>query len=109
VTRLSGDLVEKERIKAVIPSELMQQIYDRVMLSNTEDQVVETAGFSNVKIAPGAKVIDSVLMPGAIVEEGATVTRALVAENIRIGKNAKVGNKKSEEILLVAKNVKGED
>ena len=51
VTRLSGDLVEKERIKAVIPSELMQQIYDRVMLSNTEDQVVETAGFSNVKIA----------------------------------------------------------
>ena len=65
--------------------------------------------FSNVKIAPGAKVIDSVLMPGAIVEEGATVTRALVAENVRIGKNATVGNKKSEEILLVAKNVKGED
>lgn len=65
--------------------------------------------FTNCKIAPGAKVIDSVLMPGAIVEEGAVVTRALVAENIRIGKNAKVGDKKSEEILLVAKNVKGED
>ena len=48
-------------------------------------------------------------MPGAIVEEGAVVTRALVAENVRIGKNAKVGEKKSEEILLVAKNVKGED
>ena len=48
-------------------------------------------------------------MPGAIVEEGAVVTRALVAENDRIGKNAKVGDKKSEEILLVAKNVKGED
>ncbi|SEA64805.1 glucose-1-phosphate adenylyltransferase [Pseudobutyrivibrio sp. ACV-2] len=65
--------------------------------------------FTNCKIAPGAKVVDSVLMPGAIVEEGAVVTRALVAENIRIGKNAKVGDKKSEEILLVAKNVKGED
>ncbi len=65
--------------------------------------------FTNCKIAPGAKVIDSVLMPGAIVEEGAVVTRALVAENVRIGKNAKVGEKKSEEILLVAKNVKGED
>ena len=72
-------------------------------------EVSRSVIFSNVKIAPGAKVIDSVLMPGAIVEEGATVTRALVAENIRIGKNAKVGNKKSEEILLVAKNVKGED
>ena len=65
--------------------------------------------FTNVKIAPGAKVVDSVLMPGVVVEEGAKITRALVAENVRIGKNATVGDKKSEDILLVAKNVKGED
>ena len=72
-------------------------------------EVSRSVIFTNVKIAPGAKVIDSVLMPGVIVEEGATVTRALVAGNTRIGKNAVVGNKKSEDILLVAKNVKGED
>ena len=71
--------------------------------------VTKSVIFGNVKIAPGAKVVDSVLMPGVIVEEGATVTRALVAPDIRIGKNVTVGNKKSEEILLVAKNVKGED
>jgi glucose-1-phosphate adenylyltransferase len=71
--------------------------------------VTKSVVFTNCKIAPGAKVVDSVLMPGVIVEEGAVVTRALVAENVRIGKNAKVGDKKSEEILLVAKNVKGED
>ncbi|MBO6129754.1 MAG: glucose-1-phosphate adenylyltransferase [Pseudobutyrivibrio sp.] len=65
--------------------------------------------FTNVKIAPGAEVVDSVLMPGVVVEEGAKITRALVAENVRIGKNATVGDKKSEDILLVAKNVKGED
>ena len=65
--------------------------------------------FTNVKIAPGAKFVDSVLMPGVVVEEGAKITRALVAENVRIGKNATVGDKKSEDILLVAKNVKGED
>ena len=65
--------------------------------------------FTNVKIAPGAAVVDSVLMPGVVVEEGAKITRALVAENVRIGKNATVGDKKSEDILLVAKNVKGED
>lgn len=65
--------------------------------------------FTNVKIAPGAKVVDSVLMPGVVVEEGAKITRALVAENVRIGKNATVGDKKSEDILLVAKNIKGED
>ena len=72
-------------------------------------EVSRSVIFSNVKIAPKAKVIDSVLMPGVTVEEGATVTRSLVAENVRIGKNAVVGNKKSEDILLVAKNVKVED
>ncbi|MBE5910701.1 glucose-1-phosphate adenylyltransferase [Pseudobutyrivibrio sp.] len=72
-------------------------------------EVSRSVVFTNCKIAPGAKVIDSVLMPGATVLEGATVTRAIVAANVRIGKNAKVGDKKSEEILLVSKNVKGED
>ncbi|WP_026524073.1 glucose-1-phosphate adenylyltransferase [Butyrivibrio sp. MB2005] len=72
-------------------------------------EVKNSVIFSNVKIAPGAKVIDSVLMPGVTVYEGATVTRALVADNVKIGKDARVGSSKSEEILLVAKNVKGED
>ena len=40
-------------------------------------------------------------------EEGATVTRALVAENVHIGKKVKVGSKNSEEIKLVAEDVKG--
>ena len=46
-------------------------------------------------------------MPGASVAEGAVVTRALVAEGVKIGKNAVVGSADSENILLVAKNVKG--
>lgn len=32
--------------------------------------------FTGAKVAPGAKIIDSVLMPGVEVEEGAVVTRA---------------------------------
>ncbi len=63
--------------------------------------------FTGVEIKTGTKVVDSVLMPGAIVEEGAEVTRALVANGVRIGKGATVGSADSEEILLVAKNVKG--
>ena len=59
------------------------------------------------KIGAGAKVIDSVLMPGAVVEEGAVVQRALVADGIRIGKGAVVGDPDSEHIELVAKRVKG--
>ena len=42
-----------------------------------------------------------------VVEEGATVTRALVAENVHVGKKVKVGSKNSEEITLVAEDVKG--
>ncbi|MBE5858857.1 MAG: glucose-1-phosphate adenylyltransferase [Butyrivibrio sp.] len=71
-------------------------------------EVSSSVLFSNVRIAEGAKVNDSVLMPGVVVEEGAVINRALVADGVRIGKNAKVGDKKSEDILLVAKNVKGE-
>ncbi len=63
--------------------------------------------FTGVDIKTGAKVIDSVLMPGAIVDEAAVVTRALVANNVHIGKGAVVGSADSEEILLVAEDVKG--
>ncbi len=65
--------------------------------------------FTESVIGKGAKVIDTVLMPGVVVEEGATVTRALVAEGVRIGKGAVVGSSDSENILLVAKRVKGEE
>ena len=46
-------------------------------------------------------------MPGVIVEDGAVVQRALVAENITIGAGAVVGNADSEHIDLVSKRVKG--
>lgn len=72
-----------------------------------EGSVSNSVLFTNAVVKKGAKVIDSVLMPGAVVEEGAVVTRALVAENVKIGKRAKVGSKTSENITLVAKNVKG--
>ena len=65
--------------------------------------------FTGAKVAAGAKVIDSVLMPGSEVEEGAVVQRALVADDIKIGKNAVVGSADSEHIELVAKRVKGEE
>ncbi len=72
-------------------------------------EVKNSVIFAGAKVGPGAKVVDSVLMPGVAVLEGAKVTRALVAEGVRIGKNAVVGSQDSEEILLVAKNVKGDD
>ena len=72
-----------------------------------EGEVNNSVLFTNSVVGKGAKVIDSVLMPGAIVEDGAVVTRALVAGEVRIGKGAVVGSADSENILLVAKKVKG--
>ncbi len=72
-----------------------------------EGSVTNSVLFTGAVVGKNAKVTDSVLMPGVVVEDGAQVTRALVAENVRIGQKAKVGDKNSENIELVAKNVKG--
>lgn len=72
-----------------------------------EGEVKNSVLFTGTKVGRGAKVIDSVLMPGVEVEENAVVQRALVAENINIGSGACVGNADSEHIELVSKRVKG--
>ena len=74
-----------------------------------DGSVTRSVLFTGSFVKPGAKVTDTVLMPGAVVEEGAVVTRALVANNVKIGPNAVVGDANSENIELVAKNVKGEE
>lgn len=55
-----------------------------------DGEVKNSVLFTSAKIDTGARVIDSVLMPGVIVEAGAVVQRALVADGVRIGKNAVV-------------------
>lgn len=72
-----------------------------------DGEVKNSVLFTSAKIDTGARVIDSVPMPGVIVEAGAVVQRALVADGVRIGKNAVVGSPDSEHIELVAKRVKG--
>ena len=72
-----------------------------------QGEIKNSVLFTGSKVRPGAKVIDSVLMPGVVVEEGAVIQRALVADNIHIGKNAVVGSADSEHIELVAQRVKG--
>ena len=57
----------------------------------------------------GAKVVDSVLMPGAVVEEGAVVHRVIIADGVKVGKNAVVGDPNSEHIELISKRVKGDE
>lgn len=47
--------------------------------------------FENVKVEEGAKIIDSLLMPGATIKKGAEVKYAIVGENAVVGENAKIG------------------
>ena len=74
---------------------------------SVEGEVRSSVLFTGAKVGKGAKVIDSVLMNDVVVEDGAVVTRALVADGVKIGKGAVVGSADSENILLVAKRVKG--
>lgn len=63
--------------------------------------------FTSAKVGKDAKIIDTVLMPGVVVEDGAVIHRALVADGVKIGKGAVVGSADSENILLVAQDVEG--
>ena len=49
--------------------------------------------FSGVTVGKNATVNSSIIMPGAVIEDGANVQFAIVAENTVIGKNAVVGAK----------------
>ena len=64
-----------------------------------EGEVKNSVLFTGAKVGPGAKVIDSVLMPNVVVEEGATVTRALVADGVKIGKEASVGSADRKSVV----------
>ncbi|MBQ4424555.1 MAG: glucose-1-phosphate adenylyltransferase [Lachnospiraceae bacterium] len=46
---------------------------------------------SDVVIKPGAKVYDSILMNGVVIEEGAIVRKAIIAENTVVGRNTRIG------------------
>ncbi|HAM62613.1 MAG TPA: glucose-1-phosphate adenylyltransferase [Erysipelotrichaceae bacterium] len=61
--------------------------------------------FTSCVVEEGAKVIDSVLMPGAIVRKGALVQRVIVADEVEIKENAKVGKPGDGEIELIHRNV----
>ena len=59
--------------------------------SNIEGSVKHSVLGANVSIAPGAKVRDSVLMNGVVVEEGAIIHKAIIAENAVIGAGTRIG------------------
>ena len=47
--------------------------------------------FSNVHVGAGAVVRDSIVMPGCVIEDGAQVNYAILAENVTVKKGAIIG------------------
>ena len=72
-----------------------------------DGEVKNSVLFTSTKVGTNAKVFDSVLMPNAIVEDGAVLNRVLVADGVRIGKGAVVGSADSKHIELIANDVEG--
>ena len=60
--------------------------------------------FAGVTIEEGASVIDSVIMPYAVIKRGAVVRRAIVAENAVIGAGCVVGEE-TGNIAVVGQGV----
>ena len=72
-----------------------------VVLGTVKNSVLGT----NCYVGNGAKVIDTVVNPGAKIGEGAKVTRCIVADDVEIAPGAVVGSANSENIELIAKKV----
>ena len=71
--------------------------------SNIEGKVKRSVLGSNVTVGAGAKVIDSILMNGVVIEEGAVVRKAILAENAKVCKNARLGEGNFEPSRLDTK------
>lgn len=72
-----------------------------------DGEVKNSVLFTGVKVGTKARILDTVLMPNVVVEEGAIINRALIADGVHIGKGAVVGSVDSEHIELIANDVKG--
>jgi glucose-1-phosphate adenylyltransferase len=60
-----------------------------------------------VVVEEGATVVDSVLLPGVVVRAGATVTRAVLDDNVEVGQRATVGG--DGDITLVGREARVAD
>ena len=66
-------------------------------------RVVHSVLSADVHIAPEAQVVDSVVMPHAVIGKGAVIRRAIVAENAVIGEGALIGEE-TGDIAVVGSN-----
>ncbi|NLJ80675.1 MAG: glucose-1-phosphate adenylyltransferase [Firmicutes bacterium] len=74
-----------------------------IVLGRVDHSVI----FNGACIQEGARVIDSVIMPGASVETGALVQKAIIGEKAVIGAGAQIGVEDGEAWKMIARNKSG--
>ena len=67
-----------------------------------EGEVKHSVIFNDVKIGKKAKVIDSIVLPGCVIEDGAVVKKCILMNNVVVKANTKV-NDNDKEIVLISK------
>jgi glucose-1-phosphate adenylyltransferase len=70
-----------------------------------EGEVKHSVLFNDVKVGKNAKVIDSVILPGSVIEDGAVIKKCIVDNKMIIKANEKI-NKDGKNVLLVSGGVK---
>lgn len=70
-----------------------------ILMGTAKNSVLST----NCTIEEDAKVLDSVIMPGAKIGKGASVTRCIVADDVVVAPGAVLGSKDSQHIELISK------
>lgn len=73
-----------------------------------EGHVKRSVLFHEVCVGVDAQVTDTVILPGAVIGEGAILNRCIIAEGVKIDPGCVVGDPKSEHIELIAKRIRRE-
>ena len=70
-----------------------------------EGEVKNSILSNDVKIGKNAKIIDSIILPGCVIQEGAVVKKCIIGNNTIILKNEKI-NKENKLVTVVTGGVK---
>ncbi len=92
-------------IRAHSPKKAPQYVGNNASISHSivtegcviEGKVKNSVLSNSVVVEEGARVLYSILMPGAVIGSGAVVEYAIIGENTRVGANARVGSKPTGE------------
>lgn len=109
-TNNSLDLFDPEwKIYSDDGNPVPQSIGDKANIKNAfvtqgarvDGEVNHSVIFTNAFVKEGAKVIDTVLMNNVVIGKNAKLVRCLVADGTKVPDGMKLGNKNSDDILLV--------